>query len=70
MKPIGAELALGMSLALETCESEIVRARALLRERGDPNEALLSADRLLARVRARIETVRLALDEGAAHALD
>lgn len=63
MKPLSAELVLGMSLALETCETEIVRARGLLRERGEPNEALLGADRLLARARARLETVRLALDE-------
>ncbi len=70
MKTISAELALGMSLALETCEAEIVRSRALLRERGDPNEALLGADRLLARTRARIETVRLALDECAARESD
>ncbi len=70
MKPISAELALGMSLALETSESEIARARLLLAEHGDPGDALVTADRLLARARARIDTVRLALDEAAALASD
>lgn len=70
MKPIRAELALGMSLALETSESEITRARLVLAERLEPGDALIAADRPLARARARIETVRLALDEAAAHACD
>jgi len=70
MKPISAELALGMSLALETSEAEITRARLVLAERIDPADALISADRLLERARARLETVRLALDEAAAHASD
>ena len=70
MKPLSAELALGMSLALETSESEIMRARLLLAERLDPADALITADRLLERARARIETVRIALDEGAALASD
>ncbi|HXS53605.1 MAG TPA: hypothetical protein VN782_13820 [Usitatibacter sp.] len=70
MKPISAELALGMSLALETSEAEITRARLLLAERLDPADALISADRLLERARARIQTVRLALDDGAASASD
>ena len=70
MKPISAELALGMSLALETSESEIARARLLLADRIDPSDALISADRLLARAWARIQTVRIALDECAALAAD
>ncbi len=70
MKPISAELALGMSLALETSESEIARACLLLADRIDSSDALISADRLLARARARIETVRTALDECVALAPD
>lgn len=70
MKPIRAELALGMSLALETSEAEITQARLILAERIDPSDVLITADRLLSRARSRIETVRLALDEAAAHASD
>lgn len=70
MKPISAELALGMSLALETSEAEIARARSMLAAGVVPADALPTVDRLLATARTRIETVRLALDEGAALASD
>jgi len=63
MSRIGAELALGMSLALESSEADIQRALALLDERTDEAEAREMALQLLARARRRIETVRLALGE-------
>lgn len=63
MSRIGAELALGMSLALESSEADIERALALLDERTDEAEAREMALQILARARRRIETVRLALGE-------
>jgi hypothetical protein len=63
MSRIGAELALGMSLALESSEADIERALALLDERSGEAEAREMALQLLARARRRIETVRLALGE-------
>jgi hypothetical protein len=63
MSRIGAELALGMSLALESSEADIERALALLDERTGEAEAREMALQILARARRRIETVRLALGE-------
>jgi hypothetical protein len=60
---ISAELALGMSLALEASEADLERAIALLRDRADPTESIVFAQQLLARARLRIHTVRLALGE-------
>ncbi|HXZ47697.1 MAG TPA: hypothetical protein VEG27_01685 [Usitatibacter sp.] len=64
---VSAELALGMALALESSESDIGRAQALLL---DPLAASEPALQLLARALARIETVRLALDEAGTRSLD
>ena len=63
MNTISAELALGMSLALEASESDLERVAALLRDRADPVESLRLAEQLLSRAKVRIHTVRLALGE-------
>lgn len=63
MNRISAELALGMSLALEASEADLERIAALLRDRADPIESLMLAEQLLKRARLRIHTVRLALGE-------
>jgi hypothetical protein len=60
---ISAELALGMSLALEASEADLERIAQLLRDRADPVESLRLAEQLLPRAKVRIHTVRLALGE-------
>jgi hypothetical protein len=60
---ISAELALGMSLALEASEADLERIVQLLRDRADPVESLRLAEQLLSRAKLRIHTVRLALGE-------
>lgn len=63
MNAISAELALGMSLALEASEADLERIVQLLRDRADPVESLRLAEQLLSRAKLRIHTVRLALGE-------
>ena len=63
MNRICAELALGMSLALEASEADLERVAALLRDRADPVESLRLAEQLLLRAKVRVHTVRLALGE-------
>lgn len=63
MNTISAELALGMSLALEASEADLERIAALLHDRADPVDSIKLAGHLLARAKLRIHTVRLALGE-------
>lgn len=67
---ISPELAYGMSLLLESSEADIERARAELRAAPDSTEAILRADDLLGRAKARAEAVRLALEDSTARAAD
>ena len=61
MNAISAELALGLWLALESSGLEIDQARGLLRGRSRQCDACERAERVLERVRARIENARRAL---------
>jgi hypothetical protein len=63
MSRISAELALGMSLALESSEADIERSRVLIADREGTRESQELASQLLMRAKRRIETVRLALGE-------
>ncbi len=65
MSRVTSELALGMSLALETGGSELRRALALLEDRADPAESREAAIQLLLSATRRVETVRNALDDAA-----
>ncbi len=59
--PISAELALGIALALESTESDIERARELVRETESASTEGRLAEQLLARAQRRLEKVRDAL---------
>ncbi len=62
-----AELALGLFLALESTETEIDFARALMRDVGCGGTESRLAEQLLERAQGRIEKMRVALgwvDEG------
>jgi hypothetical protein len=61
--PISCELALGMSLALESSEADIERSRVLIADREGTWESQELASQLLLRAKRRIETVRLALGQ-------
>lgn len=56
-----SEFTLAMTLALESCESDIARVCTLLDDRGDPGTSRELAHQLLGRALRRIETVRAAL---------
>jgi hypothetical protein len=60
---ISAELALGMSLALEASEADLERAIKLMGDRADPVGSLAVAEQLIARAKLRVHTVRMALGE-------
>ena len=62
MPPMRRELALGMTLALESTEAELEQIRSILREAAGALPVLEDrAHQLLGRAKRRIETVRLAL---------
>lgn len=64
---LNADLALGLFLALESTETEIDFARALMRDVGCAGTEARLAEQLLARAQGRIEKMRAALgwvDEG------
>jgi hypothetical protein len=68
--PISCELALGMSLALESSEADIERSRVLLADREGTWESQELASQLLLRAKRRIETVRLVLGQSGDALLD
>jgi hypothetical protein len=60
---VSHELALGMALALESAECDLVRIAALLDDRADPAESRELAVQLMARALRRVHAVREALDD-------
>lgn len=63
MTSVSHELALGMALALESAESDLVRIAALLDDRADPAESRELATQLMARALRRVQAVKEALDD-------
>jgi HEAT repeat protein len=63
MSSVSQELALGMSLALESAESDLERIAALLEDRADPAESRALAMQLVARALRRVQSVKEALDD-------
>ena len=61
MSTHATELTLAMTIALESCESDIARVCTLLDDRGEPCTSRELAQQLLGRALRRIETVRAAL---------
>ena len=59
---VSQELALGMSLALESAESDLQRIAALLEDRADQGESRALAMQLVARALRRVHSVKEALD--------
>jgi len=59
---VSQELALGMSLALESAESDLRRIAALLEDRADQSESRALAMQLVARALRRVNSVKEALD--------
>ena len=60
---VSQELALGMSLALESAESDLHRIAALLEDRADAAESRALAVQLVARALRRVKSVKEALDD-------
>ncbi len=69
MTPVGPQLALGMSLALEAAESDIEHSLAFLREPHNRETRLKLAEHLLERCKLRVQTVRVMLAEAGEAAL-
>lgn len=63
MSSVSKELALGMSLALESAESDLQRIAGLLEDRADPAESRALALQLAARALRRVQAVKEALDD-------
>ena len=61
--PVSQELALGMSLALESAGSDLQRIAALLEDRADQAESRALAMQLAARALRRVQSVKEALDD-------
>jgi hypothetical protein len=66
MTRIGKELALGVTLTLESCAAEVERVRAALREATPGCEACRNSYIVLAKVWVRLENARRALDAAGA----
>jgi hypothetical protein len=66
MSTIGKELALGVTLTLESCAGEVQRVRAALREATQACEACRHSYIVLAKVWVRLENARRALDAAGA----
>jgi hypothetical protein len=60
---VSQELALGMSLALESAESDLRRIAALLEDRADQAESRALAMQLVTRALRRVQSVKEALDD-------
>jgi hypothetical protein len=65
MRPIGASLALAMSLASRASERDTEDALELLRDPKGRDARVALAEQLLGRAKVRVQTVRLALGEAA-----
>ncbi|HEX3061112.1 MAG TPA: hypothetical protein VHP55_00525 [Usitatibacter sp.] len=63
MSAVSHELALGMALALESAEADLMRIAALLDDGADPAEARALALQLAARALRRVRVVKEALDD-------
>ncbi|HST02611.1 MAG TPA: hypothetical protein VLJ84_13215 [Usitatibacter sp.] len=63
MSSVSQELALGMSLALESAESDLQRIAALLEDRAGEAESRALAMQLAARALRRVQSVKQALDD-------
>ncbi|HXF79250.1 MAG TPA: hypothetical protein VN598_10340 [Usitatibacter sp.] len=63
MTGVSHELALGMALALESAESDLVRVARLMDDRADPAESRELAMQLVARALRRVQIVKEALDD-------
>ena len=60
---VSQELCLGMSLALESAESDLRRIAALLEDRADQAESRALSMQLVARALRRVQAVKEALDD-------